>query len=75
MLELRQLAPPHPVTQASVLLRDRAGDLIEMMATDADGLVWFDALEPGRHLVQVEYGRLTWQVGVILAEDVSTAIV
>ena len=67
-LKLTTLSAAVPLEHGKVSLRDQGGELLERIATDADGLALFQHLPVGIYRLTVEQGSGQWEVNVLIEE-------
>ena len=65
-LAVNQIAPPQPIAQARVTLRDAGGGLLEGASTGDDGVVLFRDLDVGEYLMRVEHAGRAWELQLAL---------
>lgn len=65
-LAVNQIAPPKPIAQARVTLRDADGGLLEGASTGEDGVVLFRDLDVGGYLIRVEHAGKAWELQLVL---------
>lgn len=65
-LAVNQIAPPRPIAQARVTLRDADGGLLEGASTGDDGLVLFRDLDVGGYLIHVEHAGRAWELQLVI---------
>lgn len=65
-LAVNQIAPPEPIAQARVTLRDAGGGLLEGASTGDDGVVLFRDLEVGGYLIRVEHAGRALELQLVL---------
>jgi len=65
---LKTLSTGQPLDEERITLRTDQGSLLEMVATDAQGLAFFRGLALARYLLQVAHAGQTWEFVVPLTE-------
>ena len=60
------IAPPAPIELATVSLLDKDNHLLEILATDADGIALFDGLAAGEYLLLIEHAGRTWRQSFLI---------
>lgn len=68
VLKLATMSTAAPLEHGRVSLRDQGGELLERVATDADGLALFQHLPVGKYRLTVEQGGGQWEVNVLIEE-------
>ena len=65
-LAVNQIAPPEPIAQERVTLRDAGGGLLEGASTGDDGVVLFRDLDVGEYLIRVEHAGRALELQLVL---------
>jgi hypothetical protein len=66
IVEVSAITPPRPIAQARVTLRDAAGEMLEVTATDENGRGIFRSLEVDKYEVHVEHDGHDWSFRVTI---------
>ncbi|MBV7332564.1 carboxypeptidase-like regulatory domain-containing protein [Chloroflexi bacterium TSY] len=68
ILQIHTYMLAHPIPQARVMLRNAERELLEINATDADGLIAFQDLARGRYTIEIKHDGQTREFSIAFGD-------